>query len=80
MKVYITKYALTKGILEKEVEVSPISEKMVVERKNGGNICYHKPFWYENKDDAAKHANELRLKKVKLLEKEISKLDGLFFY
>ena len=80
MKVYITKYALTKGIIEKEVEPNTsISDKMVTEIKNGHRNSYHKPFWYESKEEAIAHAEILRKAKLNSLKKSISKIEKLDF-
>lgn len=73
MKVWITKYALTQGIFEKEAESCSVDEdgKMIsVERYT----YYHKPFWHETKEDALKHAEEMRIKKIQSLTKQIEKL------
>jgi hypothetical protein len=77
MKVFITKYALTKGILEKEVERTSISDRMVNEVGNGTRWrqSYHKPHWHETKEEAVKHAEEMRVNKIDSLKKQITKLE-----
>ncbi len=81
MKVWITKYALTQGIFECEVETAfDISKKMVVDKAGpcGGN-CYHRPDWHETKGAAILRAEEMRTKKIASLEKQIKSLKTLKF-
>jgi hypothetical protein len=53
MKVWITQYALTKGILELEAEVSSASAQMVTSKNENGYVGhFHKPHWHERKQDA----------------------------
>lgn len=77
MKVYITKYALTDGILEKEAVLHEDKEYLSV---NG--------YWtffklgrdaFENLEDASKAAGEMRQKKIASLEKQIAKLKSMSF-
>ncbi len=80
MKVYITRYALTTGIIEKEVQTNPsISEKMVTEVGGRGIQSYHKPFWHETKEEAIAHANIMRERKISSHKKAITKLNNLTF-
>ena len=80
MKVYVTKFALTRGILEKEVSISSTSKNMVVEIINEVYPSYyHKPYWYENKDEAIKFAEEMRVRKIESLKKSILRLEKLKF-
>jgi hypothetical protein len=79
-KVYVTKYALTRGILEYPGKV--YSDKAI--------ICYDDSFpkgWmlffgnqaFFNKEDALKQANKIRDLKVASLKKQIHKLSKLEF-
>lgn len=81
MKVYITKYALTTGIMVKEVNLnSNISDKMVTEIKATGYLnSYHKPYWHENKNEALEHCELLRKKKIFALKKQMTKLEQIDF-
>lgn len=76
---YITKYALTKGVQEKPVEWSDDFPHMIADRATGYVDYIHKPYWYTSKESALKHAEELREKKIKSLEKQIAKLKKLKF-
>lgn len=79
MIVYITKYALTQGIFERTAEVcEDINTRMI---SVIGNLkeYYHKPYWHETLEDAKKHAESMRLKKIESLKKQIRKLEGMGF-
>ncbi len=76
MKVYITKYALTGGILEKEGYIVKDNDRMVA---IDGYNYYHKPFWHITKEDAIKHAEEMRIKKLQSLDKQIKKISKIKF-
>ena len=80
MKAFITKYALTSGILEVEGENKPDTPKMFVSRPVGSFAqFYHKPFWHETLEEAQAHAETLRLAKIGSLEKQMKKLRSLSF-
>lgn len=80
MKVYITKYALTTGIIEREVEVANHCSTMV-SFKNEHNYfeSYHKPDWFETKVEAITRAELMKTKKIESLKKQIKKLEKLQF-
>lgn len=84
--VWITKYALTTGIHQAEFE--GIFECNGVVNENTAcvkdSVCpynrlYHKGEWHKTEAEAKKKANEMRLKKIKSLEKQIEKLHKLEF-
>jgi hypothetical protein len=80
MKVWITQYALTKGILELEAEVSSASAQMVTSKNENGYVGhFHKPHWHERKQDAIDFSNGMRLRKIAGLKKQITKLENLTF-
>ena len=76
--VFITKYALTKGLIECEMEVK-------------GNQCYGKPpgyyymvsffgeDFYLDKELALHDCENRRIKKIESLKKQINKLENLKF-
>jgi hypothetical protein len=80
MKVYISKYALTKGIFELEVEDCGDG---TVKHKNSGycNDYYHEEGkdYFLTKEDAIKKANELKEKKIQSIEKQLKKLKEIKF-
>ena len=79
MKVWITKHALTQGIFEVEAEISE-NFKNICSHENGiYHTYYHKPYWYENKEDAIKHAKKLQEKMIKSLQKKIKIISEIEF-
>lgn len=63
MKVWVTKYALSKGILEREGDVLP-NDPSVFKPTNGFYIGYPlKNEWWLTKEEAVNHADYLRRKK-----------------
>ena len=77
MKVWITKYCLTQGILEKVVD--DCGNGMVADRSSGFSEYYHVPFWHRSKELAINHAEELRLKKITSVKKQLKRLEKLHF-
>jgi len=77
MIVWITKYALTQGILKAEAEVSSISERMI--SIEGGRFleCFHKPHWHTTEEDALAQAEEMRRKKIASLKKSLDKIEKM---
>ena len=75
--VYVTKYALTKGI--EYIEVSETIFPDLVKE----NIRYPRNFhigdWFENKEDAIKKAEEMRIKKLQSLDNQMKKISKLKF-
>lgn len=76
MKIYITRHALTAGILERDAEVK--------EYVDGTKLAYVKSDYssyrlgadaFLNLEDAKKNAEERRLKKIESLKKQIKKLE-----
>lgn len=79
MKVWITKYALTKGVFEVEGEVK---DNCFI----GGNVIagwYYASYlgkqWHRTKADALDEAERMRDAKVKSLRKQITKLEAMTF-
>lgn len=79
MKVWITKYALTAGILAAEGELS---------ERNAGTFIYkskprellnfvHGNDWHTTESAAFNRAEEMRQKKIASLKKQIKKLQGM---
>lgn len=78
MKVYITKYALTKGIIETEdAEICyNISENMIRSKKYG---CFYGNDWQTTKEGAILRAEQMKEKKIQSFERQLEKLKGLKF-
>lgn len=80
MKVWITKYALTKGIIEADGEL--ISSDSVSILNRGLSLPTHwfyKGDWHSGKQSAIKKAEEMRQKKIESLKKQIEKLEEMRF-
>jgi signal recognition particle subunit SEC65 len=77
MKVWITKYALTTGIIEKEVDKLGINS--VVTKKDKYPSYFYLPDWWPTKESATLRAEQMRNAKIKSLEKQIEKLKKLTF-
>lgn len=79
MKVYITKYALTKGILIKDAEDR--YEGMIRIKRSS---CFYTqyfnvPDWHKTKKAAIKQANEMKKKKIASLKKQLNRIQALTF-
>ena len=79
MKVFITKYALTTGIIEKEVTPYDRYPDMVTVTSERWGATFKKPYWYETKEEAINHCEELRVKKLQSLDKQIKKISKIKF-
>jgi len=78
MKVWITKYAITRGIVE--AESTPIEGDAVVAKiPDQWENYFRKPYWHETKEAAIAQAETMRQKKIKSLEREIEKIKKLTF-
>lgn len=82
MKVWISKYALTQGIYERDVEQSQETPTMVTcKGKSFFTEYYHGEGkdWHLTQAGAVKKANEMREKAIASTEKKIAKLKKMVF-
>jgi len=83
-KVYITKYALTSGIIEMYGVLCDAHPDMIeclnddLSKKPYG-CYYHGKDWHRTKEEAITRAEEMREKKVNSLNKKISQITNLKF-
>ncbi len=78
--VYITKYALTKGILEERALIFSNSDGKMIRFKAGGyDTYYHTPDWHPTMEQAVTHAEWMRARKIASLEKSLKKMEALKF-
>ncbi len=77
MNVYITKYALTTGIEQRDCELSSDDRTMVWVK--GGYNFYRRGEWHESLDSAQRKAEQMRQKKIAALEKQIARLRAMRF-
>ena len=77
MIYYITKYALTKGILKLEGDVA--YRGAITTRQHTYPVFFHGEEFHEMRDDAIKKAEEMRIEKLKSLDKQMKKIAALKF-
>ena len=78
-KIYVSKYALRTGVTEHEAEIDD-GANCATYVLNGYKITVHGNDFHENKIDALKKAEEMRVRKLKLLDTQIKKLSSIKFY
>ncbi len=78
---YITKYALLNGkILKIDSGIrATIYGNMIRYRQHGLNQYAHNDDWHSTLPDAIAKANEMRVKKIASLKKQIAKLEKMEF-
>jgi len=75
---YITKYALTAGILEVQAEWAEGSDMVVYKTKGSSFMQFaHANDWYRDIDSARARVEVMRTKKIASLKKSIEKMMGL---
>ena len=76
MKVWITKYALTQGILEKEAEICSTVPDNTMIKTVGSKYpeYYHGSDWHYTNEEAVAKAEKMRRNKIESLRKQIKKL------
>ena len=79
IEAWITKYALTQGILKRRVKISKYTSGMVSEYISGYLHSYHGSDWHRTHKSALKKAEEMRLKKIINLKKQLAKVRALTF-
>jgi hypothetical protein len=81
MQVWVTKHALTAGIGTCEVKEPTHGTHTVVDRSQSWPQYFHGEGkdWHRTWTGALKRAEEMRIAKIKSLEKSIKKLRGMSF-
>lgn len=75
---YITKYALTKGLYE--IEVEDCFDASLTGIKGPGKWEYYRGReWHRTKEEAISYAEEMRANKLKSLDKQRKRIEGLKF-
>ena len=75
--VYVTKFALTKGVLAKRVETKHSPDYVL--DVNAPMVLYRKPEWHNTEAEALEHAEAMRQKKICSLKKKLAKMEALIF-
>lgn len=79
-KVFITKYALTKGIIEKEADIHSFRDGSKFAYVRGEFIGYKMIVdAFYNYESAIQRAEEVRKKRIASLKRQIEKLEKLSF-
>jgi len=81
-KVFVTKYALSNGIEEVEMEVTLNPEhfdKKCYGRWKGYSQCFYNDDFHLTKEEALIDAEKRRKKKIESLKKQIQKLERMSF-
>ncbi|WP_304977218.1 hypothetical protein [Parabacteroides goldsteinii] len=79
-KIFITKYALTKGIIEKEADIHSFRDGSKFAYVRGEFIGYKMIVdAFYNYESAIQRAEEVRKKRIASLKRQIEKLEKLSF-
>jgi len=79
MKTYwVTKYALTTGILEVQGDVPEWTDSLKVKSQHG-TVMYMRRDFHETLELAIAKAEKMRVSKIKNLREQIEKLEALKF-
>lgn len=79
-KVFITKYALTKGIIEKEADIHSFRDGSKFAYVRGEFIGYKMTVdAFYDYESAIQRAEEMRKKRIASLKRQIEKLEKLSF-
>lgn len=78
-RIYITKYALSKGILEKEAVIKYYGRYLRAFVKGDYSSYGIGSEAFFKREDALKNAENRRIKKIESLKKQINKLENLKF-
>lgn len=78
MKVWVTKYALTRGIIETEIDEQTPGITFFM---NGMHFDTNAVgvYWHTTKKGAVLRAEQMRQEKIVSLKKQIEKLEGMKF-
>lgn len=76
MKVYITKYWQTKGILVAEADLCAVSDKMIAICRGYRRVHYfHRPDWHETLPEAEERVRLCIIRARKNLMRRLDKID-----
>ncbi|EOG6122134.1 hypothetical protein ACLF4E_004345 [Cronobacter malonaticus] len=79
-KIYITKYALTSGIFTAEADVDTEKRMASFRASESGFLqFYHGDDFHFNEEASLARAEEMRIKKLKSLDKQIKKISAIKF-
>jgi len=76
MEVYITQYALSKGIQKMDGQIEDI---VCLISNHFYKKRYYKPDWHITKEKAIERAEQMRLLKIEFFKTQLNKLENLKF-
>ena len=80
MRVFISKYALSSGIFAAEAEFLENKDSVKFRRDSSSFMEFaHKNEWHSCADNAIERAEEMRIAKLKSLDKQAKKVSALVF-
>ena len=80
MKVWITKYALTRGIIEADGELTSSDSVSILNRDLSlPTHWFYNGDWHSDKESAIQKAEEMRQEKIASLKNQIEKLEEMRF-
>jgi hypothetical protein len=79
MKAYITKYALTNGIFKTDGEINENYPSMFSLPGTHHSFFNEGKEWHRTLEGAVARAEEMRVKKIASLKKQIAKLEKMTF-
>jgi hypothetical protein len=82
MKIWNTKYCLTDGITEHEVNKCTSRGMVEISKDSQAFATYlhgEGKEWHRTEKEAIERANEVKIKKLKSLDKQVKKISAIFF-
>lgn len=79
LKIWITKYALTQGILELEAERCNNTNPDLIKTEKHGFFLGEGKEWYTTKEEAITKAEQIKQAKINGLKKQLKKLENMSF-
>ena len=80
-KYWIIKYALTKGIYEVKAKTSNDNKDVLIAREGISISWFHGEGkeWCKSQEDAISRANDMKIKKIESLKKQLKSLENMTF-
>lgn len=81
MKIWNTKYCLTDGVTEHEAGLCESDNMVVIKTDKSFPVYLHGEGreWHRSLESAITRANEIKIKKLKSLDKQIKKISAIEF-
>lgn len=81
VKIWVTKYALTKGIFETKAEVDPVEYPGMATIRHGNSWPehYHGRDWHLDRLSALQQAERMRQAKIRSLRVQLAKYEAMKF-